>query len=235
MPSVADALAGAQFQAPAQAKRPSVLIAGADSRLGERILERVLGSGEYSRIHVLAADAMRSTESRLTALSFDEWTTRVDHVIAVVDDRDHGSAHLVPRKRTEIFSSLAVKDVPDLARRAEALGVVRFMLVTSTDPWSRPAAMHAQLANVMEAELTRLQFESLLLVRPAQYGMRHRSGQWRERFLRLLLDTMKGLMAGKHPPITLDKTAQAIVKAIFDSPAGLTILETERLHEILIS
>jgi hypothetical protein len=235
MPSVADALAGAQFQALAQAKRPTVLIAGADSRLGERILERLLGSGDYSRIHVLAADAMRSTESRLTALTFDEWTTRVDHVIAVIDDRDSGHAHLMPRKRTEIFSSLAIDNVPELARRAEALGVARFMLVTPTDPWSRPAAMYAQLDNVMEAELNRLRFESLLLVRPAHHDMRRRSGHFGERFLKLLLDTMKGLMAGKHPPMTLDNTAQAIVRAMFESPAGLTILETERLHELLKS
>jgi hypothetical protein len=233
MPSVADALAGAQFQALAPAKRPAVLIAGADSRLGERILERLLGSGEYSRIHVLASDAMRSTESRLAALTLDQWTTRVDHVIAVIDDRDPGSAHLMPRKRTEIFSSLSADDVPELARRAESLGVARFMLVTPTDPWSRPAAMYAQLANVMEAELNRLRFESLLLVRPSHHGGWQRRSHLAQRFLGLLIDTLKGLMVGKHPPMSLDKTAEAMVRAMFESPPGLTILETERLPEFL--
>jgi len=233
MPSVADVLAGAQFQPPAQSKRPTVLVAGASSRLGERILERLLGSGEYSSIHVLTADAMRSTESRLIALTLSEWTSRVDHVIAVIDDRDPGFAHPIPRKRTEIFSSLAIDDVPTLARHAEALGVARFMLVTPVDPWSRPAAMYAQLSNVMEAELNQRRFESLLLVRPAQHGSGQRKGQLAQRFLALLIDTMKNLMAGKHPPMSLDNTAKAIVKAIFQSPAGLSIVETERLHEFL--
>ncbi|HYD79269.1 MAG TPA: hypothetical protein VEC06_05630 [Paucimonas sp.] len=235
MPSVADALAGARFQALAQAKRPTVLIAGADSRLGERVLARVLGSGEYSRIHVLAADAMRSTESRLLALTLDEWTERVDHVIAVIDDRDPGFSQSMPRKRTEIFSSLATDDVPQLARRAEALGVARFMLVTPTDPWSRPAALYAQLGNVMESELTRLRFEALMLVRPSHHGMRQRRGHLAQRILGMLVDTMRGMMVGKHPPMTLDHTAQVVVRAMFESRAGLTILESERLHELLKS
>jgi hypothetical protein len=235
MPSVADALAGAQFQAPAKAVKPTVLIAGADSRLGERILERVLGSGAYSRIHVLTADAMPSTEKRLDAVTLDEWTVRVDHVIAVVDDRDPAQASPIPRKRTEIFSALAIEDVPELARRADALGVRRFMLVTPLDPWSRPAALYAQLSNAMEAELHRLSFEALLLVRPSRQGGRRRQGHLVQRFLGLLIDTMRGMMVGKHPPMTLDSTAQAIVKALFESPAGLTIVETERLHEVLKS
>jgi hypothetical protein len=235
MPSVADALAGARFHAPVSASKPTVLIAGADSRLGERILERLLGSGAYSRIHVLTSDAMRSTEKRLDAITFDEWTVRVDHVIAVIDDRDPTFAPPAPRKRTEIFSTLAIDDVPGLARRAEALGVGRFMLVTPIDPWSRPAALYAQLSNAMEAELSRLRFEALLLVRPSQQGGRRRQGHLVQRFLGLLVDTMRGLMVGKHPPMTLDGTAQAIIKAMFESPGGLTIIETERLHEVLKS
>lgn len=233
MPSVNDALAGARFQAPAQAKRPTVLLAGADSRLGERILERLLGSGEYSQIYVLAVDTIRSTEKHLNAILLDDWTVCVDHVIAVINDRDPGSVHPISRKRTEIFSSLAVGDVPELARRAEALGTSRFMLVTPIDPWSRPAAMYAQLANVMEAELHRLRFETLLLVRPAQHSRRDRHGHFAQRFFGLIVDTMKSLMVGKHPPMSLDNTAQVIVRAMFESPAGLTILETERLHEFL--
>jgi hypothetical protein len=50
-----------------------------------------------------------------------------------------------------------------------------------------------------------------------------------------MADTMKGLMVGKHPPMSLDNIAQVIVQAMFESPAGLTILETERLHEFLKS
>ena len=190
MPSVTDALVGSRFQAPTQAKRPTVLIAGADSRLGERILERLLGSGEYSQIYVLAADTMRSTEKHLNAILLDDWTICIDHVIAVINDRDLGRVHSISHKRTEIFSSLAVGDVLELAGRAEAHGTSRFMLVTPTDPWSTPAAVYAQLANVMEAELYRLHFEALLLVRPAQHGRGHRRGHFSQRFLGLMVDTM---------------------------------------------
>jgi hypothetical protein len=228
-----DALAGARYQVPVPRKR-SVLIAGAAGRLGERVLARLLGSGEYQRIHVLASEPMRSTESRLHALSLAQWHVPVDHVIAIVDDRDAASAVVMPYKRTEVFSSLASDEVLELAQRAESLGVARFMLVTPTDVLSQPAAVYAQLANLMEAQLHRMNFESLLLVRPSDHEIRMRRGGLGQRFWHLLVDTAAGLMVGdKHAPLSLNDTAHAVVQAMFRSGPGLTIIEIERLHQLL--
>jgi|GEM_PF-6232187 len=237
MPSVADAIAGAQHPGQRAPKKPTVLVAGAAGRLGERILSRLLGSGDYSRIYVLANDDMRSTESRLTAVTLDHWNERVDHVIAVVEDRDAGGLAHIARKRTDIFSALEAAEVPAIAQRAESLGVARLMVVTPGDPGARPAAIYAQLANVMEADLARLQFEALLLVRPAGLGgaAARPSGfsGLAQRFLHLLLDTARGLMVGKHPPLSLENAARAIVTAMFASAPGIHVIEPEKLHAFL--
>lgn len=69
-PTVADALAGARYQAPRPNNQKTVLLAGAAGRLGERILARVLGAQEYQRIFVLASEEMRSTDVNFSLTRF---------------------------------------------------------------------------------------------------------------------------------------------------------------------
>ena len=233
MPTVTDALAGARYQAPVTSQ-PSVLIAGAAGRLGERVLAHLLGSGKYRRIHALASEPMRSTESRLHALTLAQWQERVDHVIAVVDDREPVSPAGVSRRRTEVFCSLACGDVLALAQHAESLRVARFMLVTPVNVLAQPAAMHAQLGDAMEMQLHRMRFESLLLVRPSDHEIRMRRSGIGQRFWRLLVDTAAGLMTGaRHAPLSLDNTARALVQALLAGEPGLSVIEMDQLHRIL--
>jgi uncharacterized protein YbjT (DUF2867 family) len=232
-PTVTDALAGARYQAPDKASKKTILLAGAAGRLGERILGRLLAAQEYQRIYVLASEPMRSTEAKLTALTHEEWNHHIDHVIAVVSEGTR-DAPIQIRKRTEVFSSLSPDSVLPLAQHAKSLSASRFMLVTPTNVLSQPAAVYAQLANLMESDLHQLGFESLLLVRPSDYEIRLQRSSFAIRLMRLLADTASGLMAGlKHTPLSLDNTARAVVRVIADSPSGLTIIERDRLHEIL--
>jgi hypothetical protein len=234
-PTLADALAGARYQAPGKAIKKTVLLAGAAGPLGERILTRLLGAQEYQCIYVLASEPMRSTEAKLTALTFDEWYCRVDHVIAVVSEQSPNVV-LHARKRTEIFSSLTPDQVLPLARHAKSLDVSRFMLVTPTNVLAQPAAVYAQLASLMEADLHQLGFESLLLVRPSDHEIRQRRNSIGKRLMNLVVDTATGLMAGlKHTPLSLEDSARAIVRAMLDSANGLNIIEPDRLHRILKS
>lgn len=234
-PTVADAIAGARYQVPAQSQRRSVLVAGAAGRLGERVLARVLAAPEYDRIYVLASEVMPSTEAKLTAVRESEWGCRVDHVIAVVSEQDNSAAHSM-RKRTEVFSALAAEQVVPLALQAKSLGVSRFMLVTPTNILSRPSAIYAQLANLMEAELHRIGFDALLLVRPSDQEMRQRQRGLPLRLLSLLIDTVTSLMAGaRHTPLSLEETARAAVCAMRESRSGLCIIEPEQLHQLVRS
>lgn len=234
-PTVNDAIAGARYQAPMQSERKSVLVAGAAGRLGERVLARVLGAQDYHQIYVLASDAMPSTEAKLTALRQSEWASGVDHVIAVISEHDNGSA-LPARKRTDVFAALTAEQVVPLALQAKSLGVSRFMLVTPTNIHSQPSAVYAQLANLMEAELHRIGFDSLLLIRPSDHEIRQRQKGLPMRLLSLLIDTVTGLMVGaKHTPLSIEDTARATVRAMQDSSLGLSIFEPDRLHELIKS
>jgi len=232
-PTVIDALAGARYQAPALNSRRSVLVAGAASRLGERVLARALGTQEYQHIFVLAAEAIPSTESKLTALTQSDWAFGVDHVIAVVGD---GNPDASRRKRTDVFSTLSVDEVLPLALRAKSLGVSRFMLVTPTNVLAQPSAIYAQLANLMESDLHEIGFDSLVLVRPSDHEIRQRQLDLGRRLIAMVVDTATGLMTGlKHVPLSLEDTARAVVRALLDSAQGLQIIETDKLHQILKS
>lgn len=231
-PTVADALAGARYLPPAATNAKTVLLVGAAGRLGERVLVRLLGTAEYRRVYVMAEDAMQSTEPKLAPLVSTEWDHPIDHVIAVVSE-DASAGSTIFRKRTEIYSSLQPAEVMPLARQAASLGVSRFVLVTPTDVLSQPSAVYAQIANLMEVELHQIGFQSLLLVRPSDSEVRRRHGTLGERMVHVLVNTMAGLMVGaKHAPLSLDKTARAIVHAVLDAPLGINVIEHAHLHRL---
>lgn len=233
-PTIADVFAGAQYGLPAKTqRRRKVLLVGAASRLGERVLSRLLASSQYERIYVLTQDTLASTETKLCPMSISAWTHQIDDVIAVVSSTATGATTL-PRKRTEIYSSLAPNAVLAFATQAKAHGVTRFMLITPTDILTQPAAIYAQLANVMEVELHHIGFESLVVVRPSDYEIRQRNAGFGARYWNILLNTMTGLMVGKrHIPLSLEQTASAVVQAMLESDSGLRIIEADRLRMLL--
>jgi hypothetical protein len=231
-PTVADAIAGAQRPIPVatSSSGKTVLVAGASGRLGERILAGVLASPAYRKVYVMAADPMPSTEPKLAAVTAFDWTTQIDHVIVVpgIDE-----AHDTPfnRRRTEVFSSLAPDQVLPLARHARAMGASRFMLVVPLDVMLQPAALRSQVSNLTEAELHQMGFETLLLVRPSDAETRRRRGNLAKRLMRTIADMAAGLLVGpRHTPLSLEKTARAVVRALQESVPGLIVLETDRLH-----
>jgi hypothetical protein len=232
-PTVADVLAGARRAHPkpaVQAIGKTVLVAGARGRLGERILARLLASSAYREVYVTASDVMPSTEAKLTALTGDDWRAQIDQVIAV-PGIEQAADNPFNRRRTEVFSALAPDGILPLARHARAMGATRFMLVTPIDVMLQPAALRAHLGNLTEAELHRMGFESLLLVRPSDTELRRRQGNLGQRLIRLMVDTAGGLMVGaRHTPLSVDNIARATVRALQESGPGLTVLETERLH-----
>lgn len=182
---------------------------------------------------MFTSDAMPSTEAKLTALRQSEWTETVDDVIAVVGEHESNTAPSVSG-RTGIFSTLTAEQIIPLARRAKSLSVSRFMLVTPTNSLFRPSALHAQLSNLMEADLYEVGFEALLLVRPSDHENRQRRADLPARVLGLLVDTVTGLMAGaRHAPLPIESIAQAAVRALRDSGPGLSILEPDRLRQYI--
>lgn len=232
-PTVADALAGARY-APASAAGKTALVAGASSRLGERILARLLSSPAYRRVYVLAANPMPSSEPKLTALPAAEWDVPIDDVIAVVDAAAGGPA-LSARQRSAVFTGLPLQELMPLARSARLKGTSRFMAVTPINVLAQPAALYGGLANLMETELHQLDFAALFLVRPSDRELRSRRRGIVKRLTGMLIDTAGSLMAGKrHAPLSIDDSARAIVRALQEeSGRKLTIIETDHLHGLL--
>jgi hypothetical protein len=233
MPTVADALAGARYQTPAAHLLKTALLVGAVGRLGERILARLLATPEYRYVYVMAEYAMPSTEPKLRPLTTNEWTFRVDHVIALIGEHA-GSGIAGSRNRTEVFSALGPNEILPLAQQAKLLGATSFTLVTPIDIFSQPAALYAQLANLTEAELHQIGFESLLLVRPSDAVLRQRQSGIGKRLIGMLVNTAAGLMVGtRHAPLSMDDTARAIVRATCEQYSGLRIIESDHLHALL--
>jgi hypothetical protein len=205
------------------APRRTALVLGAGGRLGERVLDQVLGQEAYERVFVWARQVVNGTVLKLLAVE-DPGALHVDDVYCVVG-REGGSA------RTDVFHTVAEHEILALARTVLAAGAKRFVMLTPVSAFSQPAAMYRQLQNVEELELAALPFDSLVIVRPSSWGMGRRDEGWFARIMRGAIDQIAYTMAGKkHVPMTAQKVAEISVTQAMAAPAGLTIIEPDQLH-----
>lgn len=212
-------LRGAATEAP----RRTALLMGAGGRLGERMLDQLLGQTAYDKVFAWSRQPISGTVLKLVCVEAPD-ALQADDVYCVV-----GSAvdHL---RRTEVYHTVSENAVLDLARRVLANGAQRFILITPISAFSQPAALHNKLQNVAELELAALPFETLLVVRPSTWGMGRKEEGWFARMVRGAIDQITHTMVGKrNMPMTAQRVAEVTVAQAVAAGRGLTILEPDQL------
>jgi hypothetical protein len=210
--------------AEAEAPRRTALLMGAGGRLGERMLDQLLGQPAYDKVYAWSRQPVSGTVLKLVCVETPD-ALRADDVYCVVGI---GDDHL---RRTEVYHTVAETEVLDLARRVLANGAQRFILVTPISAFSQPAALHNKLQNIAELELAALPFEVLLVVRPSTWGMARPQEGWFARMVRGAIDQITNSMAGKrNMPMTAQRVAEVTVAKAVHASRGLTILEPDQLR-----
>lgn len=221
-----EVIAVAQSQAPAtQEGSRSALVLGAGGRLGERILDQVLGQNVYEKVFAWSKGTLGTSLLKLISVDAPD-ALRADDVYCVV----HQEEEVQSARSAAAYHTVAAEDVFALAQQVFAKGAQRFILVSPISAFSQPAALYQKLQNVSEMHLAEIRFQSLVIVRPSTWSLRDKQGNFMERLIRATLNQIVGSMAGnKHAPITSETIAQAVVKQAVTAPAGLTIVEPDQL------
>lgn len=207
-----------------EAPRRTALLMGAGGRLGERMLDQLLGQPAYDKVYAWSRQPVSGTVLKLVSVETPD-ALRADDVYCVVG---HADDHL---RRTEAYQTVAEEDVLALAQRVLANGAQRFILVTPVSAFSQPAALHNKLQNVAELELAALPFESLLVVRPSTWGMGRSQEGWFSRMVRGAIDQITNTMVGKrNMPMTAQRVAEVTVAHAVNARRGVTILEPDQLR-----
>jgi uncharacterized protein YbjT (DUF2867 family) len=211
------------------------LLAGGSGLIGRALLNLLLGSPQYTRIHALLRrpqpDIAPHPKLQLHQVDFaklpDPFVRSDDVYIAL------GTTIKVAGSQAA-FRQVDFDAVVNTARAARAAGATRLALVSAlgADPASR--VFYNRVKGEMQQAISQLGYESVVIAQPsllsgdrASLGQPTRAGEeWAMRLLRPVM----GLVPRSVRPIRAETVARALLNATLEAQPGVRILSSAQMQ-----
>lgn len=223
--------------APAAGTRRA-LIAGASGLVGGEVLRRLLAGPDHAVVHALvrrplpaaalpagsAGPALVQHEVDFAALARWRGFPDVDDVYVCLGTTIRAAGSQAAFRRVDFD---AVVSVARVARRhgAERLAVVSAL---GADPASR--VFYNRVKGEAEAELARLDYRSVVVLRPSLLDGPRAESRPAERAALALSRPFARLIPARLRPVPAGAVARCMVEALRDASPGLRIIESDRIQ-----
>ncbi|MDB5804875.1 MAG: hypothetical protein JWN73_2197 [Betaproteobacteria bacterium] len=211
------------------AARPTALLYGACGNTGELLLTELLGGEHYAGVTAVTRVPLPSTTRKLGVHFRPEGTPLslpyADEAYLVIGE--HNSFY----RRDEAFRALGFDELLPVAQAARAAGIRRLAVVAPVAIYSHSSAFRHSLMNLAEYELLDLDFDTLVLVRPAGPEKFERQRNWGKRIGDFVLRQLHGLMPEAYHPPTSKMVVAATTRAMRAARPGLAIIDADAVHE----
>jgi hypothetical protein len=237
--SMRQALPGAPVLQPTSAATRTALAIGTVGRVGEELINCLLESPVYSSVTVAVEARLQSMLPRLhpwqlpAAALDDAWRfeaaqivpPRTDDVFCCISD---ARSYF---KRDQAYVRMRAEQVLSMARLAARHGSQRFILVSPLSAFLQLSVQDG-LMDLRELELTRLEFDSLIIVRPsAEFG--GAQGKLLERLIGWGAKAIMQIMIPQRlQPLRAREIAQAAVNAAHTLGGGVHIVGGDKIAEL---
>jgi len=225
----ADRVAAVPMKAPS---RERILVAGAVGRMGEALLNEVIGRGGYREVVALAEDkATMSIAVRGLSLAPIHALPQLDAVC--IAHGDPGASDVrSPHGRDAPFALIDTATVPRIAEAAAAAGARRLLLIHPMPAWQQMSRFHLGLSGEAELAMTRLPFESIIVLRPLANAATT-AGNMLQRVANVYLSLQFLMMPKSLPTLTSLQIARVAVDEMLASTPGVRILGAAQIAERL--
>ena len=209
--------------------RPSVLVAGAGGALGSRVLERLLGSGAFAPVQVLATQPFHATTRGLQELLLEDLRNGQAAPLALV-------VFDAPRRangRDDAFLAPQPQELAPLAARLHAAGARDLLVVMPHAAASLPDALQAGLANLSEQAVASLGFTRVAILRAARPAPGAAS-RGLQRLADTLLEQLRLMLPQHRQPVRADHVARvavAVARELGRAAPGTRVLAPERVWQ----
>jgi len=215
-----DALAGARV----------ALLAGANGRYGEALLNQLLGCGDYAQV-VALADAPMALGVRNLSLAAPDALPPIDDaylLVGALGDPGTRSFH----GRDAPFVQVHAETALAVARRAVEAGAQRMVLVLPTSAWQQMGNFHRGLGGGLELAVSQLPLSNLSILRPVLPAASS-AGSLLQRVASVYLSVQMLMMPRSIPTMTSQQIARAILAAMRTSVPGVAVLAADALAALL--
>ena len=209
-----------------------LLVAGATGRLGEAVLNEALARGGFDEVVALGAtQADLSAAVRGLVLKPLDALPALDAVVIVLGDPDEPGARSF-HGRDAPFALIDAQAMPRVAAAASQAGARRLILIHPLPAWQQMSGLHRGLIGDAELEVSRLPFETTVLIRPLA-ASRAPGGPWLQRIAHIYLSLQWLMMPRSLPALTSAQVARAAIAQLHAAPAGLSALGAANIEALL--
>ena len=210
------------------------LIAGATGLVGARLLARLLEESAYAQVHALvrrslpvgASGATRVVEHLVdfTALGRNAGIPACDDLYVCL------GTTLKAAGSQEAFRRVDFDAVVGVARLARRHGATRCVVVSAlgADPASR--VFYNRVMGEAEAELARLDYASLTVLRPSLLDGDRIESRPGERITLALTRPLARWIPARWRPVSADAVARCMLDAGLRGEPGLRVVESDRIQ-----
>ena len=207
--------------------RPRLLIAGATGVLGNEVLRRLVGSGDFSLTQVLAREPITTglRGVRTTLVPSDapaEWPLAGADVAVVLFE----PPRMFYERERALWTPQPQQLLP-LARWLRAGGVRTLAIVLPHAPGLLPEALKRGLATLDEQAIAALGFERLLLLRSAQKPPEPGHAHVLARLAHWMLGIFKYMVPSSEQPVRAAKVAELLAESLRIVPPGIHVAPPE--------
>lgn len=215
-----------------QGARRAALVAGCTGRLGEALLNAVLGSSAYDRVYACTRMPLESTMRKLVAADIAHPFPAVDDVYCLIAGSDHALSAASYFGRDDAFAEFTPERIPTLAGDAQALGARRFALIAPLEAYLQSAAFVDAIIDATELAVCQAGFEAIVVMRPtaAGDGARIHSGSMVERLMRWWFAQFAHMIPSSIQPVQSTRVAAAAVEALTRLAAGRRVITAQDLQ-----
>lgn len=214
------------------------LIAGASGLVGSRVLARLLADARWSEVHALvrrplpaalralpgAADGrLVEHEVDFASIARRSGLPRVDDVALCLGTTIRAAGSQQAFRRVDFDA------VVGTARVALRGGAQRLAAVSALGADASSRVFYNRVKGETEAELSRLDYASITLLRPSLLDGERAESRPAERLALGLARPLAALIPARWRPIAADAVAAALVEALRRGEPGLRIVESDRI------
>lgn len=203
----------------------TALVAGATGLIGQHLVTRLLNSGVYGRIKVLARRPLSLEDSRIETLLTDysdlaALDLRADDVYCCL-----GTTLKTAGSRAA-FERVDYGMVMDLARAARAQGARQFLVVSAAGTSATSPSFYSRVKAKMESDLSALDYAAIHILRPSLLLGARTESRPAEHISQMVMPLFNPLLLGplkKYRAVKAEDVAEALLQLALRNCRGVHI------------
>jgi uncharacterized protein YbjT (DUF2867 family) len=202
------------------------LVAGATGLVGNLLVQRLLASGAYDRIKLLARRALPTDDSRVEMIISDY--SDLDALVKKLKADDVFCCLGTTLKKAgsrAAFEKVDYQMVVDLARAAHAAGAKQFLVISAAGTAEHSPSFYSRVKAHMERDVSAVGFDAVHIVRPALLIGAREERRPAEQISQMLMPLFNPLLLG-----SLKKYRSARGEDVADALLQLARRETRGVH-----